>query len=153
MELISHHQQGEFRKGQKMTPHVQPPPRIFLDASILAEQGMDLFTRKDSESEWLVKDNLETNPIIVKPNLKPCGRAVLLGSLTFLLSTRAPLPNRLSCFVGICVSLDSSFPSVRREPTFRPWKGSPSCNNTFAHSRTNIYCVHPLASPFWKHSI
>ena len=32
--------------------------------SILAEQGT---TRKDSESEWLTKDNPETNPITIKP--------------------------------------------------------------------------------------
>ena len=35
------------------------------------------------------------------------------------------LPNKISCFVSICVSLDNSFLSVRQEPTFRPWKGSP----------------------------
>ena len=46
-----------------------------------------------------------------------CGRAVLLGSLTLLLSTRAPLPNKASCFVSPCVSSDSSFLSVRQEPT------------------------------------
>ena len=30
---------------------------------------------------------------------EPCGRAVYLGSLTFLLSTGAPLPNKISCFI------------------------------------------------------
>ena len=38
------------------------------------------------------------------------------------------LPNKISCFVStkeICVSSDNSFPSVRQEPSFRPWKGSP----------------------------
>ena len=30
-ELISHHQPEEFGKGQKETPHVQPPPRILAD--------------------------------------------------------------------------------------------------------------------------
>ena len=30
MELISHHQQEEFGKGQKETPHVSPLPRIPL---------------------------------------------------------------------------------------------------------------------------
>ena len=29
-ELISHRQLGEFRKGQKVTPLVQPSPRILL---------------------------------------------------------------------------------------------------------------------------
>ena len=46
------------------------------------------------------------------------------GSLTLLLSTRVPFPNKISCFVSTCVSLDNSFPSARQEPSFGPWKGS-----------------------------
>ena len=45
---------------------------------------------------------------------EPRGRAALLGSLTLLLSARAPLPSKVSCFVSICVSLDNSFLSVRQ---------------------------------------
>ena len=41
-----------------------------------------------------------------------------------LLSTRVPFPNKISCFVSAYVSSDNSFPSVRQEPSFRPWKGS-----------------------------
>ena len=48
----------------------------------------------------------------------------LLGSLALLLSTRAPLPIKVSSFVSICVSLVSSLPSVRQEPALVPWKGS-----------------------------
>ena len=55
---------------------------------------------------------------------KPHGRAVLLGSLTLLLSTWAPFPNKISCFVSTCVSLDNSFLSVRQESSFRPRKGT-----------------------------
>ena len=55
---------------------------------------------------------------------EPRGRAVLLGSLTLLLSTRVPFPNKISCFVSICVSSDNSFLRVRQEPNFGPWKGS-----------------------------
>ena len=39
-----------------------------------------------------------------------------------------PLSNKVFCFVSTCVSLDSSFPSVRQEPTLGPWKVSTSCN-------------------------
>ena len=52
-------------------------------------------------------------------------RAVLLGSLTLLLSTRVPFPNKISCFVSTCVSSDKSFLSVGQEPSYGPWKGSP----------------------------
>ena len=48
----------------------------------------------------------------------------LLGSLTLLLSTRVPCPNKISCSVSTCVSSDNSFPSFRQEPSFGPWKGS-----------------------------
>ena len=78
-------------------------------------------TRKDW-SECLAKDNPETNPITVKPETVS-HVAVLLGSLTLLLSARVPLSNKLSCFVR--VSLDNSFLSVRREPTFGPLKEFP----------------------------
>ena len=62
----------------------------------------------------------ETPPV----HCEPRGRAVLLGFLTLLLSTRVPFPNKVSCFVSTYVSSDHSFPSVRQEPSFRPWKGS-----------------------------
>ena len=54
---------------------------------------------------------------------EPCGRAILLGSLTPLLSSWAPPSNEVSCFISTGVSLDSSFLSVRQEPTLVPWKG------------------------------
>ena len=84
-------------------------------------------TRKNYESEWLAKDNPEANPITIEPrDCKPRDRAVLLGSLTPLLSTRVPFPNKISCFVSTCVSSDNSFPSVRQEPS--PGRGPPSCH-------------------------
>ena len=61
---------------------------------------------------------------------EPHGRAVLLGSLTLLLSTRVPFPKKISYFVSTCVSSDGSFLSVRQEPSFGPWKGSSFCNKT-----------------------
>ena len=62
----------------------------------------------------------ETPPV----HCEPRGRAALLGFLTLLLSTRVPFPNKISCFVSTYVSSDNSFPSVRQEPSFGPWKGS-----------------------------
>ena len=41
--------------------------------------------------------------------LKPRGCAVLLGSLTVLLSAQVFLPNEVCCFGGTCVSSDNSF--------------------------------------------
>ena len=49
----------------------------------------------------------------------------VLGSLTLLLSTWVHFLNKVSCFVSTCVSSDNSFPSVRQEPSFGPWKVFP----------------------------
>lgn len=38
---------------------------------------------------------------------------------------RAPLPNKVFCFVSTYVSSDSSFPRVRQEPTPGPGRGPP----------------------------
>ena len=105
-------------------------------------------TRKDSELEWLAKDNPETNPITIKPETESI--AVLLGSLTLLLSVRAPLPNKISCFV-FCVSSDNSFLSIRQETAFGPWKGSPFLHHLGGWKRvhvcTSTYHITLLDSP------
>ena len=76
--------------------------------SILAE--WHLHHKEGHESEWWARHSLETNPITIKPETKSRGRAVLLGSLTFLLSFPInALPAR--------VSLDNSFFSLRQEST------------------------------------
>ena len=88
-------------------------------------------TRKDCESEWLAKDNPETNPITIK--LQATWQSCFPGFpyLTLLFSAWVPFPNKLSCFVSTCVSSDNSFPSVRQEPGFGPWKGSPFLQQTY----------------------
>ena len=80
-------------------------------------------TKKDSESEWLAKDNPETNPIAIKPETgSHMPEEFSLFPLPY-----CSLPGRLfpvvSCFVSTCVSSNNSYPSVRQEPTFGPWKG------------------------------
>ena len=79
-----------------------------------------------SQSDWL-KTTHKLIPLLKNPETAShlCGRAALLGSLTLLLSTQVPFPSEISCFVSTCVSLDNSFPSLRQEPSFGPWKGSP----------------------------
>ena len=123
MGLISHHQPEVWKrsKGDTTCPTNSQNPS-HLHPSWL---NRACTTSKDSESERLAKDNPETNPITIKPKTASHGRAVLLGSLPLLLSTQAPFPNKISCFVSTCVSSENSFPSVKQEPSFRPRKGSP----------------------------
>ena len=73
------------------------------------------------QARRLVRDNLETNPITIKLETEPGGRVVLLGSITLLLSAWAPLSNKVSSFVSMCVSLDKS-------PVLSPRRGPPSWN-------------------------
>ena len=83
-------------------------------------------TRKSSESEWLSKDNPDTNPITIRP--ETAGHETELFSWVPLPSRSppgCPFPIKISCFLSTCVSSDNSFPSVRQEPSFGPWKGSP----------------------------
>ena len=71
MELISHHQPEEFRKGRKETPRVRPLPRIPL-ASIHLGWAMRAPPAK-TELEWLARGHLETNPITIKPKTASHG--------------------------------------------------------------------------------
>ena len=57
---------------------------------------------------------------------KPRSISVVLDFLAFLLSPRAPLPNKMSCFVSLCVFSSNSFLNVRQSPLSSP--KSPSCN-------------------------
>ena len=91
-------------------------------------------TRKDSESEWWAKDNPETNPITMKPDTashvakrfswapspscSPPGRPFPIKSLAF----------------SACFSSDNSFLSVRQEPSFGPWKGTPFLQHQDTHT-------------------
>ena len=78
-------------------------------------------TRKDSESEWLAKDNPETNPITIKPKTAShvaCGTFSWVP-LPYCFPLGCPFPIKFST----CVSSDNSFPSVRQEPSFGPWRG------------------------------
>ena len=81
-------------------------------------------TRKDFVSEWLAKDNLETNPITIRPETGSHVAEQFWVPLPY-----GSLPGHLfplkSLALSAHVSSDNSFPSVRQEPTFGPWKGSP----------------------------
>ena len=82
-------------------------------------------SRKDSESEGLVKDNPETNLITIKP--ETASRMAEQFSRVPLLYCSPPghsSPTK-SLAVSAHVSSDNSFPSVRQEPSFGPWKGLP----------------------------
>ena len=123
----------ERLKGDNTCPIISQNPSVWHPSWL----NKACITRKDSESEWLAKDNLETNPTTIKlKTVSHCGRAVLLGSLTVLLSVWAPFPSKISCFVSTCISSDNSFWSVRQEPSFGPCKGSPLLQQEYSFKLT-----------------
>ena len=84
-------------------------PESSLMESVLAEQCMN---QQEGPCVRMIVHKSQ--------DCEPSGRGVLQGSLSLLLSTQAPLLNKVTCCVGTCVSSDNSFLSVRQEPTLLP---------------------------------
>ena len=106
-------------------------------------------TRKDSESEWLAKDNPETNPITIKPEAASYEKELFFWIP--LPYTQAQFPSKISCFVNTCVSSDNSFLSLRQESSFRPWKESSFLKHHHAGPMVSalVTCLHFLQSFCW----
>ena len=101
------------------------PPRIVLTG---IHFGWTIRARHQEGpwvSEWLARNNLETNPITIKP--ETASHMAEQFSWVPLLCWSLPWHSFpvVSGFLNMCVSSDSSFPSVIQEPTLGPWKGSP----------------------------
>ena len=87
-------------------------------------------TREDSELEWLAKDHPETNPITIKPETAShAAEQFSWVPLPYCSPPGCPFPIKSLGFISTCVSSDSSFLSVRQEPSFGPGRSPPSCND------------------------
>ena len=126
-ELISHHQPEEFGKGKKETPHVQPPLRILLVASILAEQCV---CHQEGLCVRVIGQRQPRN-FSFHHKIRDCesrGRAVLLGSLTLPVSAQAPFAIK-SLVLSASVSPQTiHFRVLDKNPLLGPGRGPPSCN-------------------------
>ena len=88
-------------------------------------------TRKDSESEWLAKDNLETNPITIKPETK--SHVTELFSwvpLPYCSPPRCPLPKKSLALPAHVSPRTIHFWVLDKSPVSGPERGPPSCNTT-----------------------
>ena len=73
---------------------------------------------------WLSDDNPETNPINIKPETSSqVAEQFTWVPLPYCSPPGCPFPVK-SLALSANVS-PQTFPSVRQEPTFEPWKGSP----------------------------
>ena len=98
------------------------------------------------QARWLARDNLETNPITIKPETAGHMREWFSWA-PFSCCSPPTCPFSISLFfVSTCLSWDTSLLSVTWEPTLRPWKGPPSYYKT-TEADALISCLLPLA-PF-----
>ena len=137
MELTSQQQLEEFGKGPKKMPHILPTswnpcwnPSWPSDVSA---------TRKDPESEWLARDNLETNPIAIKseavrqsgPPGFPFPPVLYTGTSSqwSLLLCQQPVSLQTIHFWVLDKSLLSGLvkgtPSCNKKTLLREWKEKP----------------------------
>ena len=136
-QLISHHQPEEFGKGQKETPHVRSSFRILLPDIHLGWATCTPPGRTLSQNNW-PKTTWKVIPHYHNAwDCEPCGRAVLLGSLTLLLSgglggrVRVLFPIK-SLALSACVSpWTYHFQVLDKSPLWGPGRGFPSCNTSF----------------------
>ena len=112
---------GRVQERSKVSDHL---PESCLLASILAERGMH-HQEGLCQNDWL-KTTWKLIPSPENPKCEPHGRAIFLGFLTLLLSAQEPFPNKIFCFVSICVSSDN-FRMLNKSPLSGPEK-DPSCN-------------------------
>ena len=126
MKLTRHQQTegfGKVKRTQEMPVHRSYQPLRILMKSTLAEQCVTP-GRTLSQNDWL-EANLRTNFITIKP--KAVSHMAEQVSWFPLPSCSPPghsLPNKVSGFATMYVSLDNSFLSPRQEPSLRSWKGS-----------------------------
>ena len=73
------------------------PSRVFL---VGIHRGLSNAStiRKDSESQWLARDNLETHPITINPE-----------TASHVAEQHSWIPKTVSCLVSMCASPDNSF--------------------------------------------
>ena len=92
-------------------------------------------TRQDSESEWLAKDNLETNPITINPET-----ASHVTELFSWVPLPYPFPIKSLALSAHVSPRTIHFWVLDKNPVSGPGRGPPSCNNS-SHDLFDAYCV------------
>ena len=124
MELISHHQPEEFRKGQKETPHVLPPPRILLSGIHLGWTRCAPPERTLGQKDWL-----KTNPITIKP--EAASHVAELFSwvpLPYCSPPRCSFPIKSLALSAHVSPWTIHFQVLDKSPVSGPGRGPPFCN-------------------------
>ena len=117
----------ERSKGDTTCPTTSQNPSLWHPSWL-----NKLFTiRKNSESEWLAKDNPETNPITIKPEtVNQAAEQFSWVPSPCCSPARHPIPIK-----SLALSADVSpqtiyFWMLDKSPALGPGRGPPSCNRT-----------------------
>ena len=88
-------------------------------------------TRKDSESEWLAKDNPETNPITIKPETAShMAEQFSWVPLPYCSLPRHPFPIKSLALSAHVSPQKIHFWVLDKSPVSGPGRGPPSCNRS-----------------------
>ena len=86
-------------------------------------------TRKDSESEWLAKDNMETNPITIKPETAShLAEQFSWIPLPYCSPPRHPFPIKSLALSAHVSPQTIHFRVLDKSSLSGPGRGLPSCN-------------------------
>ena len=86
-------------------------------------------TKKDSESEWLAKDNPETNPVTIKPETSSYVAELFSWvPLPYCSPPRCPFPIKSLALSAHVSPWTSYFRVLDKTPVLGPRRGPPSCN-------------------------
>ena len=145
MELIIHHQLEEFRKGQKETLHVWPPPRILLSGFHLGWTRLAPPGRTLSQNDWL-KTTRKLIPSSLNPRHQamwqscssgfPYPTALHLGALPFPIKSLA-----LSAHVS---PRTIHFWVLDKSPVLGPGRVPPSFNNSIYKNQWVTYHINRM---------
>ena len=120
---------AEFEKGPKGGRRLRSTYPINLAETSVLKSILAERCAYHQDTPWVrpnmgqTRDNLETNPITVKPKtVSHMATQFFWVPLINFSSPQASVPNKVFCFVSMCGSLDNSFPSVRQEPLLGPGK-------------------------------
>lgn len=127
-------QPEEFRKGQKETPDILPPPQILLDGIYFDWAMHALSGRTKSQKDW--PDNPETNPITIKPKAVSHMAEQSWVPLPFCSPPRRPFTIK-SLPLSACVSPQTiHFQALDKSPLAGSGRSPHSCNKTGTHFST-----------------
>ena len=115
----------EMSKGNTTCPTTSQNPSLWHPSWL----NKACTTRKDFESEWLAKDNLETNPITIKPETE--SHVTELFSwvpLPYCSPPGCPLPKKSLALPAHVSPRTIHFWVLDKSPVLGPGSSPPSCN-------------------------